>query len=1104
MSILSSRQAILLASVSFVGLAASGNLALANPEGGTVEAGSATIGNADKNTLEINQQSQRAIINWDSFSIGEGETTRFILPNSQSVTLNRDLGGARSEIHGNIESNGRFFLVNPNGILFGPGSRVDVAGLVATTHDIRSQDFMAGRYEFNIPGQPDASVITQGEVSIQDLGFGAFVAPHVRNEGVIAARMGRVELASASGFTLDMHGDRLISFLVENPNEHQIFDAHGNPVSALVENTGEVIADGGVVAMSASAARGAVDSVINTDGIVQANTVEQRGGKIILGGGSTGAVRTSGQVQARGENPGERGGQVEVTGEAVIAERNSDIDASGMDGGGTILFGGDYLGGNTTNADILHLGITIEEEEIPTSRFAFVDDGARMSVDALDRGDGGKLIVWSDEATLSFGDLSARGGPLGGDGGFIETSGEYLEVAGEADASAPAGRAGTWLLDPMNIAIDDMTNGRVDISFGESFQLSDGGSYLGTGFRPTDNTAIVSASMIEGQLNLGTSVVVTTFGTVGPGMGDIFLRRDITKTSGGDARFVLAAEGAVLVSAGVNVRSFSGALTFELFAPETGIQAGNMGQIRLNGGDLNLTFRDFVSLTTPSGMDGQVNLNHANVGVGSGRVDLRFGQNRVNYRYSNNHVEYRTGAIDLNDRSSQGLVRMNFQTPVDVRLHNFAFAHNNRHGWEFNNTTSIGVVSGNALDGIPEFIGTDNLFLSFGSEPPGGAVPVIEASTDYSERVGDYRVTAPSGQAILDAHLASLRPRAPVEQVVQQAAEPAPVAPTPVPVPTAPAPYVPTTPLDGFQLQVLSMLERMVDASQAQRETLVNAVRDYWDRFRPSSEQVSQAADIARFIIEVSERIMEIDQEAADQPSTSDEQVEEVPGSQFLNRREELEVTRWLQEKPSRSLRNQLRDAGIVLDGTDAILGQVSPYGIPWIDVFGAYLATEKALENFQNGDFVAGLNELSKFGLTQALASSPNFSGAIAGLKIGGLLGYGVDRYLRGIARGQNRRAILFQIENYAELRNNGYSHEDILQNRSISGTTQYDSSGFISLTTRGTTAFQTRIPSLEDFSPEMIFDLARIEYEAEDDLRDLSQQVETDLRTMLEHTDS
>src|ERR1700722_19275021 len=89
---------------------------LANPTGGAVVAGSATIGAAGK-TLTINQSSNSAIINWQTFSIAYAETTKFLVPNSSSATLNYGLGGNPSAIYGTLSSNGQLFLINPSGIL---------------------------------------------------------------------------------------------------------------------------------------------------------------------------------------------------------------------------------------------------------------------------------------------------------------------------------------------------------------------------------------------------------------------------------------------------------------------------------------------------------------------------------------------------------------------------------------------------------------------------------------------------------------------------------------------------------------------------------------------------------------------------------------------------------------------------------------------------------------------------------------------------------------------------------------------------------------------------------------------------------------------------
>ena len=584
----------LLGSVSLISMLASAHTALANPEGASVEAGSATIGQADVNTLLIQQQTQRAIINWESFNVGNGETTRFVLPDAQSVTLNRDLSGSLSEVYGSIESNGRFFLVNPNGILFGPDSRIDVAGLVATTHDIRSQDFMAGRYEFSIPGNPDARVINQGYVSVQDLGFGAFVAPHVRNEGAVVARMGRVELASANGFTLDLHGDRLISFLVENPNEHQIYDANGDPIYALVENSGELIADGGVVAMSASAARGVIDGVINTDGIVQANTVEQRGGRIILGGGNAGIVRTSGQITARGEGAGDTGGEVEVTGELLWADEFARFDISGMFGGGRLMFGGDYLGGSVDAETAEANGFTLADRDIQTALAVRMDEGAIINADAIAFGDGGTVILWSDDTTRFGGEIFARGGPSGGDGGAVETSGRLsLDVTGTVDASAPGGLNGIWLLDPTAdvYIVGTSQNQIIDSSMG-------GGSFF---FEPIARPSFVRAQTIESALNSGTDVTVQTYNFSGePGPGTIFLQENIRKTSGGGATLTFSANTGFSATNGNFIRSTSGPLNIVIDADSDDRAggfidvAGNSNYVfQTNGGSVDMRAWDF-------------------------------------------------------------------------------------------------------------------------------------------------------------------------------------------------------------------------------------------------------------------------------------------------------------------------------------------------------------------------------------------------------------------------------------------------------------------------------------------------------------------------------
>lgn len=193
-----------------LGVALSGHAA-ATPQGGTVVGGNVTIKQTSPTRVDVTQSTNRGIINWKSFNIGSNEHVNFNQPSSSSVTLNRVTGGSPSEILGRLSSNGHIWLVNPNGVFFGSEAKVDVAGLVATTHDIKNSDFMAGRYVFQSDGQPPGIIENQGRITAADAGLVAFVAPGVVNHGVINARLGEVTLASGNAFTVDFYGDQKIN-----------------------------------------------------------------------------------------------------------------------------------------------------------------------------------------------------------------------------------------------------------------------------------------------------------------------------------------------------------------------------------------------------------------------------------------------------------------------------------------------------------------------------------------------------------------------------------------------------------------------------------------------------------------------------------------------------------------------------------------------------------------------------------------------------------------------------------------------------------------------------------------------------------------------------
>src|SRR4051794_31331039 len=455
---------------------------VAGPDGANVVGGNANVVGAGTGNVTVNQTSDRAIINWKTFNIGTGESTQFIQPNTSSVVLNRVTGGlGASTLDGTLTANGRVFLVNPDGMLFGPNSVINTAGFVATTHDIKNDDFMAGRYNFNISGRPDASIVNQGHITASSGGFAALVAPGVRNTGTITATLGTVSLASGNMFTLDLYGDKLIQLGVGDEIAAQVKDvATGQPLKSLVSNEGKLRANGGRVELTAAAARVVVDSVINNKGVIEANSIGTRNGMIVLGAATGGSKRSdapkqtikiAGRLSTAGRKKGTSGGTIVVTGENIEVA-NARINASGKAGGGKVLIGGDWAGGHPALGLFDNQSARMEVNTIATATTVSVDSATTINASARDSGNGGKVILWSDEMTTFAGTIFAKGGSLGGNGGFVETSGHnQLGFTGSVDTRAAYGAAGTLLLDPRDVQIS---------SSGDSNISNSGGTFTAT------------------------------------------------------------------------------------------------------------------------------------------------------------------------------------------------------------------------------------------------------------------------------------------------------------------------------------------------------------------------------------------------------------------------------------------------------------------------------------------------------------------------------------------------------------------------------------------------------------------------------------------------
>ncbi|MGZ3291885.1 MAG: S8 family serine peptidase, partial [Xanthobacteraceae bacterium] len=543
-------------------LALGANPAAAGPEGGTVVGGSASIQGAGTPAVIVNQASSSAVINWNTFNIRANESVRFNQPSSSSVVLNRVTGGlGPSEIMGTLTANGRVFLINRDGILFGPGSVVNTAGFLATTNDIRNADFMAGRYNFNIPGRPDASIVNQGRITATSGGFAALVAPGVRNSGTITATLGTVALASGNSFTLDMYGDKLITLAVGDQIASKVIDvATGKPLRSLVSNTksGTISANGGRVELTAAAARAVVDSVINTRGVIRADSIGHRNGLIVLNaatGGSKPAgapaqtIKLAGTISAAGRHRGTTGGTVVVSGEHIKLA-NAKIDASGRRGGGKVLIGGDWGGGHPNTTLISNASAKLENYTIATATTVSVDARSTINASATGRGNGGKVVLWSDSETTFAGTILARGGAQIGNGGFVEVSSHrLLNYNGMTDTRAVKGSVGTLLLDPENYYVN------------------------ANGLPPkSDPTAsAISADVLVKQL-ASSDVVLSTLPS-GTNAGDIFVNANLSWTT--DKSLTLSAYHDILFMSGSKMTN-SGAGNLVLRADNTGRGQGTV------------------------------------------------------------------------------------------------------------------------------------------------------------------------------------------------------------------------------------------------------------------------------------------------------------------------------------------------------------------------------------------------------------------------------------------------------------------------------------------------------------------------------------------------
>lgn len=305
-------KALVVAGASLLGLFCQAP-AFALPSGATVVSGDAGFQTStDGRHMVVNQQSHKLITNWNEFSVRADERVSFHQPGQDAVALNRVIGRNGSDIQGRIDANGKVFLVNPNGVVFGKSAQVNVGGLVASTLDLADRDFLAGNYQFS--GDSGATVSNAGSLKASEGGSIALLGARVSNDGVIQAQLGAVALGAGQGINLNFDGDGLLNLQVDKGS-----------VDALAHNGGLIRADGGQVLMSARSADSLLKTVVNNQGTLEARTLRSAEGRIVLDGGEQGTVRVAGKQDASAIGGG-NGGLVLNQGANVEIQRTAQVD----------------------------------------------------------------------------------------------------------------------------------------------------------------------------------------------------------------------------------------------------------------------------------------------------------------------------------------------------------------------------------------------------------------------------------------------------------------------------------------------------------------------------------------------------------------------------------------------------------------------------------------------------------------------------------------------------------------------------------------------------------------------------------------------------------
>lgn len=331
-------------SLIFLQAAFPGGMAYAMPHNHVVTSGKATF-TTFGNILTIDQSTSFLKTKWSSFNIWTGQTVKFVQPSKTSLAINTILGNTATNIFGKLLSNGQVWLINPNGVVFGPGAEVNTRGLLVSAMNLNGTNYSQPSFSGN------GSVLNEGSLTGEY--YLALLGSNVDNKGTLSGR--KVDLLAGNNISLTFANDDLLSYSINS-----------NTIPAMVTNSGKIMANGGAIWIAAGAKNALTESVVNNTGILDAETLSSgKSGEIwLLAGSKNGTVNVGGTINASAPING-NGGSIDTSAGRVNILSNLDISTSsrnGQSGIWTIDPNSFYIGENTSSPNSTWGNITGYED----------------------------------------------------------------------------------------------------------------------------------------------------------------------------------------------------------------------------------------------------------------------------------------------------------------------------------------------------------------------------------------------------------------------------------------------------------------------------------------------------------------------------------------------------------------------------------------------------------------------------------------------------------------------------------------------------------------------------------------------------------------------